>query len=188
MSILDSDDNRLHRAVVHGDLKEVRELIELGIDVDLMVDSKTPLILAIENEMFEMAQELIQQGAHVNHCYDESPLHVSASHGLTDLTGLLLASGANPNILAEERITPLMCAAEHGSIKVASQLVKAGADIDAWSQEDSALTISVANGHLDFVKYLLSIGSKHIDMALIASHRHNQTEIEKYLKSRVDSE
>ncbi len=53
----------------------------------------------------------------------------------------------------------LMSAAQFGNLTKVKQLVKSGVDINA--NQDEALMMSAANGHLEIVKYLLKKKCKY---------------------------
>jgi len=53
----------------------------------------------------------------------------------------------------------LMSAAQFGNLAKVKQLVKSGVDINA--NQDEALMMSAANGHLEIVKYLLKKKCKY---------------------------
>jgi ankyrin repeat protein len=92
-----------------------------------------------------------------------------------DYVGLLLACGADPGASRIPGMTPLMvCARHHGNVRVARQLLCAGADIDgkasSWPLVDShfrhvamygdnALMRAAGWAHADLVQLLLENGA-----------------------------
>lgn len=97
-----SIDERLRYAVAHGDLQEVKALLEQGAAVNATDDEgKTPLILAF---------------------------WVGGSSKDIEIIKLLLAQGADINIKAEDGTTALYCAVQSGEDDFIELLLDAGAD------------------------------------------------------------
>jgi ankyrin repeat protein len=81
IAALDEDgDTLLHRAVFRGNRRDVRELLELGSNVNAHGD------------------------------FGHTPLHYAAMRGRLDLVELLLAAGADHTALNEWKQTPAQCA------------------------------------------------------------------------------
>ena len=58
---------QLHFASQDGNIARLSELLESGVDIDIFDDlEKTALHYAVENENFQVAQYLIENGANVN--------------------------------------------------------------------------------------------------------------------------
>lgn len=99
---------RLHSAAQHGDVEEVRRLLEQGYQLNLFDD------------------------------LGKTPLHYAAMGGHLDVLNVLLAAGADVNAHDERVIgnTPLREVADTCSFEVAKILVDAGADpaIPGWMQ------------------------------------------------------
>ncbi|XP_036274485.1 ankyrin repeat domain-containing protein 12 isoform X4 [Pipistrellus kuhlii] len=89
----------LHMAAIRGDVKQVKELISLGANVNVKdFAGWTPLHEACNVGYYDVAKILIAAGADVNTqgLDDDTPLHDSASSGHRDIVKLLLRHGANP--------------------------------------------------------------------------------------------
>ncbi|XP_060224231.1 ankyrin repeat domain-containing protein 12 isoform X2 [Meriones unguiculatus] len=89
----------LHMAAIRGDVKQVKELISLGADVNVKdFAGWTPLHEACNVGYYDVAKILIAAGADVNTqgLDDDTPLHDSASSGHRDIVKLLLRHGGNP--------------------------------------------------------------------------------------------
>uniref|UniRef100_A0A8C8SRA9 Ankyrin repeat domain 12 n=1 Tax=Pelusios castaneus TaxID=367368 RepID=A0A8C8SRA9_9SAUR len=89
----------LHMAAIRGDVKQVKELISLGANVNVKdFAGWTPLHEACNVGYYEVAKVLIAAGADVNTqgLDDDTPLHDSASSGHRDIVKLLLRHGGNP--------------------------------------------------------------------------------------------
>ncbi len=66
-------------------------------------------------------------GLAATYLFDETPLHVAAQEGRTDVVRAFLAAGADPGVVAKEGHTPLALADDPGS---ALLLIDAGAPVD----------------------------------------------------------
>nr|XP_044998637.1 ankyrin repeat domain-containing protein 12 isoform X2 [Jaculus jaculus] len=89
----------LHMAAIRGDVKQVKELISMGANVNVKdFAGWTPLHEACNVGYYDVAKILIAAGADVNTqgLDDDTPLHDSASSGHRDIVKLLLRHGGNP--------------------------------------------------------------------------------------------
>ncbi|XP_015262091.1 PREDICTED: ankyrin repeat domain-containing protein 12 isoform X2 [Gekko japonicus] len=89
----------LHTAAIRGDIKQVKELIGLGANVNVKdFAGWTPLHEACNAGYYDVAKVLIAAGADVNTqgLDDDTPLHDSASSGHRKIVKLLLRHGGNP--------------------------------------------------------------------------------------------
>ncbi|XP_060099988.1 ankyrin repeat domain-containing protein 12 isoform X2 [Heteronotia binoei] len=89
----------LHTAAIKGDIKQVKELIGLGANVNVKdFAGWTPLHEACNAGYYDVAKVLIAAGADVNTqgLDDDTPLHDSASSGHRKIVKLLLRHGGNP--------------------------------------------------------------------------------------------
>ncbi|KAL6051217.1 hypothetical protein STEG23_005905 [Scotinomys teguina] len=89
----------LHMAAIRGDVKQVKELLSLGANVNVKdFAGWTPLHEACNVGYYDVAKILIAAGADVNTqgLDDDTPLHDSASSGHRDIVKLLLRHGGNP--------------------------------------------------------------------------------------------
>ncbi|XP_060762181.1 ankyrin repeat domain-containing protein 12 isoform X2 [Neoarius graeffei] len=88
----------LHMAAIRGDVKQVKELIGLGADVNVKdFAGWTPLHEACNLGYYDVAKVLIGAGAEVNTqgLDDDTPLHDASSSGHKDIVKLLLQHGGN---------------------------------------------------------------------------------------------
>lgn len=89
-----------------------------------------------------------------------SALNNACLRGNTDLVGLLLQHGADPNLVPGGGWSPLAAAAGTGSREVCDILLVAGARIDLANNDGwTALGSAAANGHDTVVAYLISQGA-----------------------------
>ncbi|GFY87630.1 STELAR K+ outward rectifier [Actinidia rufa] len=118
---------RVNSAAYHGDLHQLKGLIRAGADPD-----KTD--------------------------YDgRSPLHLASSRGYEDITLFLIQEDVDINISDKFVNTPLLEAIKNGHDRVASILVKEGAELKIDAAGSFLCTV-VARGDSDFLKRILSNG------------------------------
>ena len=96
-------------------------------------------------------------------------LHGAAASGDSGLTAQLLRAGADPNMYTTEGSiargagaggTALLFAAENGYAEVVSELIMAGAKVDAANPRgNTALFLAATKGHTDIVMALLAAGA-----------------------------
>lgn len=118
-------------ATANNDTLTVQAYVNSGINVDMMSldGTRTPLLNAVMNENFEMAQMLLAAGA-------------SPNLATTD----------------EFEATPLGDAAAAGRVEIARLLIEYGADPDGLSTGWLPLDLAAHHGHTDMVAYLLDYG------------------------------
>jgi bla regulator protein blaR1 len=124
----------LHEALVEaaqkGDIGEVTDLLDEGVDVNTVVRG------------------------------DGTALLVAARQGHRGLVSLLLDRGADPNIGVPGDGNALTMAASHGHLDLVTQLLDRGADVNAGVEGDgNALIMAARSGHLDIVTVLLDRGA-----------------------------
>ncbi|XP_051983665.1 ankyrin repeat domain-containing protein 12-like isoform X2 [Xyrauchen texanus] len=88
----------LHMAAIRGEVKQVKELISLGADVNVKdFAGWTPLHEACNLGYYDVAKVLIGAGAEVNTqgLDNDTPLHDASSSGYKDIVKLLLCHGGN---------------------------------------------------------------------------------------------
>lgn len=93
---------------------------------------ETPLIAAVKAHNSAVVNYLLTLGASVNARNElderDAPLHYACLEGDLSTVRVLLAAGAEVDILNQQRMTPLMYAVQAGHSPVAQLLLTAGAD------------------------------------------------------------
>lgn len=122
----------MRHAVRQGHYDVVKLLLAAGVAV------KPYLAEAVASGNVKVAELVIDSGVDVNakpSRWDAIPLGEAASRGGLDMVKLLLARGANANILSEENYScdnsPLGVAVYKGHVEIAETLIAAGADVKA---------------------------------------------------------
>ncbi|MBN2594634.1 MAG: ankyrin repeat domain-containing protein [Sedimentisphaerales bacterium] len=133
----------LNRAVVDGDIDQVKSEISAGADVNTK-DGRTGwtlLYIAINKKHTEIAQFLIEKGADVNirDNRGRTPVHLAVETGQKDIVEALIAKGADLNVLD--------------------------------SNADNALTLARKNNQTEITELLLKNGAKEPDLSLLQRDR-----------------
>ncbi len=115
-------------------------------------DGFQPLGLACFFGHLEAAEYLVRAGASLNTPSNNglgvTPLQSAAAGNHASLVGMLLKSGANPNVREGNGFTPLHAAAENGSVEIIEMLILAGADLRMQSNDGKVpLDLALAKGH-----------------------------------------
>lgn len=149
----------IHQAARSSSGAILKLLIENGADVNQPdADQNTPLMIACAAN-FKAVQILIEQGADVNakNSQGYSSLHTAIFAKQPETVRLLLAHGADPNMLDGRGKHLMLFAAEFGSNEMFSELVTAGARCDLDETEVLPLMeYAFRNNILEFVDMSLS--------------------------------
>ncbi|WKJ88821.1 ankyrin repeat domain-containing protein [Methylomonas montana] len=126
-------------AVRDDHIPTAKLLLERGADINIRDnDGQTPLMWVLTHE--ETARFLIDKGADI-HAKDKQGVSVLAHavsqvpYGSEPIVDLLLASGADPNLPADNGGTPLMAALSSSkSVDVVEKLLEKGVEVNAKDQ------------------------------------------------------
>jgi hypothetical protein len=122
---------QLLEAAHRGDLERVRQLIQIGADVNTRVTLR-----------------------------NETPLTLAAAHGHLEVVRFLLASGAQVNASGRRNRRALIWAAKEGHHAIVLELLGASARVDSTDQHDmTALMWAAKGGYTDIVKALVAAGA-----------------------------
>lgn len=139
----------LYRAAEKGDLREVRNLIEEGADLESWngyLDDTPAALKWVPGRKYSAGYR---------------PLHVAVAENHPRVVEYLLINRADANARDRKEQTPLGKAASlHGDVRMVKLLVKNGADVDVVDRGGFTPIITAArNGHAALVRYLLSKGA-----------------------------
>jgi len=104
-------------AIQSGDVEKVREFIAEGMNVNLVRDGATPLMIAVSAGKAEVARTLLEAGVNINEKSDDggTVLHkAAADQGDADLVELLMQSGVDVDAKNNSGKTALQLAEEKG--------------------------------------------------------------------------
>lgn len=134
----------LHAAVLVESLEVVKLLLARGANAKAKQGNATPLSLAVERNLVEIALLLLQHGADVNHRLDTwvndfknvTALHIAVERQHADMVDLLLSQeriDVNCKALVStvhesSHYTPLHCAVENNDKETVRKLLAANAD------------------------------------------------------------
>lgn len=159
-----SDGKLLHRAVAEGKTDAVKMLWAAGAGLEYKPDqySDRPLHLAIKNDMYEIAQFLVNKGAQLdapdNH--GNAPLHLAVDWKTTEAARFLLDKGAQVDVVASKGgHTPLHSATLTGNRNMVQLLLDRGANPNFRDNDGrTSLHHAVAGGRDAIVLLLLEKG------------------------------
>ena len=121
----------LFKAIEMGDVQNTFLLLEAGIDINVHIDKKTPLIAAIELGEQKVVDHLLTQwvpDVTMKQNNGRTALMTAVDNSKEGLTVRLLSLGADINAPLNNGMTPLMRAVLNGSFELVDILLKSGAD------------------------------------------------------------
>ncbi|MHC4463040.1 MAG: ankyrin repeat domain-containing protein [Planctomycetota bacterium] len=156
-------DEPLHRAIQHGDVNNVRNLIEEGADVNAKDGSgRIPLGYAAEKGNMEIVELLFAAGADVNGKGHDGqlPFVWASEMGHLDIAKLLILEGTDVTDMDNGGSTCLIWAAWKGRTELAEMLIDRGADVNSKDHNGgTALHDAVRGGHKEMVELLIAKGA-----------------------------
>ncbi|MCP3926074.1 MAG: ankyrin repeat domain-containing protein [Desulfobacterales bacterium] len=165
---------QLMDGAVTGDIKEVKEAINRGANINVTFGSGdyfgcSALLMSLMRLHYNVSEYIIDNGADINQIrYDQhkpedkngqTALWWVANRGHIELAQKLISLGADINKPDSHGSTPVKAAASSGHIEVLKLFVENGGDINASIYDGrTGFDLAVSNGHFDTVQYLLSVG------------------------------
>ncbi|KAF5281784.1 hypothetical protein FQR65_LT14531 [Abscondita terminalis] len=134
MSLEHLDDNYelLHLAAAHGDFAIMSALLERGLNINVPnKNGETPLLVALREHRWVIAELLLLHGADVNTIeneYGRTCLHYVADSAEDKLMTLLIEKGCDVNAQQYDGLTALMEAIRSGMYTMVKILLDNGAD------------------------------------------------------------
>jgi uncharacterized protein len=163
----------LFQAIENQDLNLIAELLSNGTNPNIIspeFPGWTPLDYAIEEledgGSIEPLVLLLRHGASVNIWdanHDATPLLMGLFRGQIEAVRLLLAVGADPNVVGSEGDSPLRWCVEQGDYETAAMLLRCGATktIDSAGGFGGMTALGIAAKRLDLrmIELLLQAGA-----------------------------
>ncbi|XP_043244281.1 rabankyrin-5-like [Amphibalanus amphitrite] len=156
-----------HRDVVAAIL-EHRRMAESSPDANTIIpdlnlkdsNDRTPLALALDMNMNEVALELIRGGASVDipDLEGDTLLHRAIRTDNGRSATFLLKNGADINCRTRDGLSPLQLSIERGLLSVIELLCESGADLSSSPGHDPPLWQALAGGHTDAASVLVRFG------------------------------
>lgn len=149
-SAASKDENKrtpLHIAALIGSERMVRLLLLKGADVEsLDKRGETPILKASQHGEVSVVRVLLGAGASVSirsTSDDASPLDWAAYEGHMGVLRVLIEHGMDVDSTSSKGYSALHRAAEHNQVEAIDLLVASGADIEAYTDENEELSLSV---------------------------------------------
>ena len=142
----------------HSSTPEVAAvLLKHGADINhRSKEDETPLISVLKTRFYDVAEYLLDRGADINVIEKKTGKTPLCFFVSLDFTKKLLKMGADPNVVAEGKYTPLHYAALFGYIDYADLLIKYGADVNTLITGVPPLGYA---DDVDMVNFLLDKGA-----------------------------
>lgn len=135
-----------------------------------VIDYGSFLFEAVRQDNVTALQGILELGVEIDKRDrdDLTPLVIGCISGSVEILKVLIASGANVNLLCRGEIpensgidggwTPLMFACCRGHLDIVKCLIDSGASIRAKSKRFTPLSLAARNGYLEIVEFLLKHG------------------------------
>ena len=141
---------QLVEAAWHGNLESIRDLLDLGVNIEARWNGYTALMTASGYGEVAAVRLLLDRGADIGARNDdgETALMAASWEGQVAAVELLLDRGANIEAQDDNGWTPLMWASGEGKVAAVELLLDRGADIDAQTDKgNTALMLAFNNGY-----------------------------------------
>ena len=184
-------DTALTWAILHQNEELASALLERGANINAPRQNNsglTPLILASSNNLPDMVNYLLNNGADPNLGNNEGkmPLHIAIENNNIDMVRALLEHGADPDSVNPEGKMPLYMAVEQNNIDIVRELLEYD-DVDPnipISNGNTPLHTAVNLHLLDIVRELL----EYDDVDPELENQFNETPLEIATKIKKDAE
>jgi ankyrin repeat protein len=149
-------------AISKGRLKNVQQLLDGGVDVNLTDRHNSSLLwAAAAQDKLPIVKLLLARKADVDIRQQEDGSTALLATGSLEIARLLLAAGADFRIQTRHGQTMLMNAANFGWTELVKTFLEAGLDVRAADQTgQTALHRAAPNGHAEVVRLLAAAGAK----------------------------
>jgi ankyrin repeat protein len=156
---------KLHNAVYYSHVIEVKELIQLGADVNMVSGGNEPLYWAIYNRNLDIAELLINAGADINKEFlqnGESPLEYAIRQKTPSIVELLIRRGADINKFDIYGKPLINKAIKENATDIVKILIEGGFNVNKkedGGDNNTPLIIASEEGRKEIVELLLKSGA-----------------------------
>ena len=135
----------LFKAIERDDVQNTFLLLEAGIDVNVRINKRTPLIAAIELDRQKVVDHLLTQwvpDVTMKQRNGRTALMAAVESSDERLTVQLLNLGADVNAPLNDGMTPLVRAVLNGNHELVNILLKSGADPNLKNNNETVFSIA----------------------------------------------
>lgn len=151
----------LFKAIEMGDVQNTFLLLEAGIDINVHIDKKTPLIAAIELGEQKVVDHLLTQwvpDVTMKQNNGRTALMTAVDNSNEGLIVRLLGFGANIDAPLNDGMTPLMRAVLKGRYKLVDILLKSGANPNLKNiKNETAFSIAEDRNDKKILRFLKNV-------------------------------
>lgn len=134
---------------------------EIEAQLDELNVSCTALYTAVGFGNPHIVQMLLDAGAVVdNGDGNDTPLNLAICQQNLAMIQQLISAGSDINVDMEDGERAVMTAANTGNLEIVKTLVDAGAELDTYSQGESAVSLAAQGGHEEVYNYLSPLVSQ----------------------------
>lgn len=183
-----SRDTPISLAIRHGNIVTIKIFIDNGADVNILdANNESPLHTAVLWKNTQIVKLLLSSGADVHGAGGYPPIIIAPN---MEIYNILIKAGASPYTKGPDGRTCLMGAAAFGDVKIITELLRLGLEVNA--QDDYGITplmYAINSEKEEKVKLLLehgadvSIVSKYGETAMKIAKRRKIKKIELLLRS-----
>ena len=184
-------------AAAVGDEELVRSCLDVGDDVNMVMEGRSPLHIAVMHNRMTVVELLLNRGADVNLTTDEmdNALHDAALFGFKKMCALLIDRGAPVNRIQGEFGTPFKAAIVNDNFEVVDLLIERGADVNlSEGNHGHPLEVLLPRNHgVSIIRSLLGHGAdpnvrggEYGSVLQAACYDENDLNVECLLETEVD--
>jgi ankyrin repeat protein len=172
-------------AVYRGNPVMIQALIAAGANldrIDVPIDI-CPIGMAIKQNRPDLVKLLLDAGASPEGGdMSWTGLTLTIKQHNLPIFQMLLEAGADPNANMEDGDRAIMHAAWEGSLEMVKLLIAHGADVNAWSQGETAIMSAARNAHQAVYDYLYPLVDAETRRY---ADKHGQKEIDRGIKRKA---
>jgi hypothetical protein len=157
-----NDTRAFLQAVRDGNIHDVNVFLLSGVDVNVMIDGWTALMVATIKGYGDIARALLNRHADANIKNNDglTALRFAVAMGDIEMMQMLLSRGADVNTLDNRWWTPMMQSADENNIEAVKILLARGADLNIRNKDgETALSLAESKNHAVVIHLLKRAGA-----------------------------